>query len=930
LVAGVWGRDRELAAVERFLDGAAVGLAALLLKGSPGMGKTSLWAVALAGAAHRGYRVLQSRPAESEARLAFASLSDLLADVSREYMHALPAPQCQALEAALLRAGSTGATVDRRSVSMAVLGVLRSLSEQGPVLIAIDDWQWVDPPSLHTLEFVLRRLHGHRLGAVITVRTGSSFDLGRELMEGQVEQVELGPLNLTALRHMLADRLHLLLPRPAVMHLERTSGGNPLFALEIGRAIVRTGSLPKPGEPLPVPDTLREAVRARLAVLPQAVRRALLILAASGRPTLALLRQLRGEKANRELRAAVVAGIVDIARDERIRFTHPLLSAVILASASPVDRSSLYRRLAQLASDPDERAAYLASSGATAADLNAIDAGARSAALRGAPDIAAELGEHTLALIPADRPEELLRRQTELAWYHFQAGNAARSRELLAAVVPAAAPGLTRARALWRLGQLRSQQDSCLEAAALFTRALADAGGDARLLAELERDTALALIASGQVTGAEPHARAALEHAQRLGDHRLVIAATAPLALVRFFAGEGLPPGLASPVPDDLYADDLPVGMRPNVLLSMVLRWSDRFDAARRLLEAEHRRVIERGCEHEVPGVVWHLSELECWTGNWELAAGYAEAGKQAALLGATEPALALAHYVSALMHACRGAVEDARKDAAAGLEVANASGLAPVAALIHHVLGFLELSLGDATAAHGWLAQLDEAVTAMGFEEPCVLRFLPDAAEALIGIGDLAQASRLLGPFENHARALKRIWALAAAARCRGLLLAAAGDLAGAVQALDRALAYHAEIELPLERGRTLLATGRVHRRRREKRRAREALEGASRIFNELGAQLWARRAHAELARIGLRPPSAHELSQTETQVARLAADGLTNRQIASALFLSPRSVDGVIARIYQKLGIRSRAELGSRMAVHGSALSATRASGA
>jgi DNA-binding NarL/FixJ family response regulator len=881
------------------------------------MGKTALWAAAVARATLRGYRVLHSRPAEAEARLAFASLSDLLADVPRDHMLALPAPQCQALEAALLRAGSAGATVDRRSVSMAVLGVLRSLSTQGPLLIAIDDWQWVDPPSVRTLDFVLRRLHAHKVGAVLTLRTGSSFDLGRELLEGQLEQVEIGPLNLTALRHMLAERLHLRLPRPTVIRVERASGGNPLFALEIGRAILRSGSPPNPGEPLPVPDTLHEALRERLAVLPHAARRALLILAASGRPTITLLRQMRGGKASRELRSAVTASIVDVTRDERIRFTNPLLAAVILASASPEDRRTLHRRLAQVASDPEERAAYLASSGATAADLQVIDTGARSAALRGAPDIAAELGEHTLSLVPSDRPEELFRRKTELAWYHFQAGNATRGRELLEAVMVAAPPGPTRARALWRLGQLRSQEDSSVAAAELFTRALADTGSDACLRAELERDTALALIASGQVTGAEAHARAAMEHAVRLGDRRLLTAATTPLALVSFFAGEGLPPEMASPAPEDLYADDLPVGMRPNVLLGMVLRWSDRFDAARLLLEAEYRRVIERGCEHEVPGVLWHLSELECWTGNWELAATYAETGKQAALLGATQPALALAYYASALMHGCRGAVEDARRDAAAGLAVAGASGLAPVAALIHHVLGFLELSLGDAPAAHGWLAPLDGAVTAMGFKEPCVLRFLPDAAEALIGIGDLLQASRLLAPFEKHAQALERSWAMAAAGRCRGLLLAAAGDTAEAVQALDCAVAHHAELDLPLERGRTLLAKGQVHRRRREKRRAREALEGASRIFDGLGARLWARRAHAELARIGLRPPSAHELSQTETQVARLAADGMTNRQIASALFLSPRSVDGVIARIYQKLGIRSRAELGSRMAI-------------
>src|SRR5262249_6861486 len=246
-----------------------------------------------AGAVSLGREVrcpaLESRRAEAESRLPSSSLRVLLSGGSHDQFQALPAAQHQALEAALLRGGTTGPTVDRRSVCMAVLGVLRSLSAQGPLLIAIDDWQWVDPPSLHALRFALRRIRPHQVGAVLTLRTGNSFDLGRELMEDQLEHVELGPLSLAALHQLLAERLDLWLPRPALVRLERTSGGNPLFALEIGRAIGRSGSLPEAGEPLPVPDSLREAVAERLAGLPPAARRARLFLAVSGRPTPTLL-----------------------------------------------------------------------------------------------------------------------------------------------------------------------------------------------------------------------------------------------------------------------------------------------------------------------------------------------------------------------------------------------------------------------------------------------------------------------------------------------------------------------------------------------------------------------------------------------------------------------------------------------------------------
>ncbi len=910
-MAQIFGRDPELAAIERLLDEAAVGPTVLLLEGDPGMGKTTLWAATVARATDRGYRVLKSRPAEAEACHAFSSLSDLLAAVSRDQVRALPTPQRQALEAALLKGGIPGATVDRRSVSMAVLTILRSLAAEGPLTIAIDDWQWVDPPSLHVLDFALRRLDPHPIAALVTVRTGSSFELDRMNPEERNHRAELGPLSLAALYHLLADRLDLQLPRPALVRLDRASAGNPLFALEIGRAIARSGSLPSPGEPLPVPDTLREAMARRLAVLPPATRSGLLVVAASARPTVALLRQIEGERASRGLRAAAAAGVVEVTDDERIRFTHPLLAAVVLASALPEDRGRVHRQLARVVTNPEERAAHLARSGATAADLPAIDAGARSAALRGAPDIAAELGEHALALAAGEAPDELGGRRITVAWYHVQAGSAARGRELLDLAAAAAPPGSTRARALWRLGQVRQQEGSSLAAAALFARALACVGGDPSLRAELERDTALALILSGDVVAAAPHARNAMGQAERLGDRRLVTEAAAPLALVRFLTGEGQPGG-ASRAPKDVAVDDLPAGVRPNVLLGMLLKWSDQFDAARGLLEAEHRRLIANGAEHEVPGVLWQLSELECWTGNWELAASYAETAVQAASVAADQPALAHAYYARALVHACRGVVDDARRDADSGLVAAEASDVRPAAASNRHVLGFLELSLGNTSTAHRWLAA-SGAAGAGTFNEPGSLRFLPDEAEVLIGIGDLDQASRLLSPFEERAEMLGRAWAMAAAARCRGLLFAAAGDLAGATDALDRALAHHAGLDLPLERGRTLLAKGRVHRRRKEKRRAREALEEAATIFDRLGARLWAQRTHTELSRIGLRPPSAHDLSQTEAQVAGLAAGGMTNRQIARALFLSPRSVDGVIARIYQKLGIGSRAQLGS-----------------
>jgi len=309
------------------------------------------------------------------------------------------------------------------------------------------------------------------------------------------------------------------------------------------------------------------------------------------------------------------------------------------------------------------------------------------------------------------------------------------------------------------------------------------------------------------------------------------------------------------------------------------------------------------------------MSELECWTGQWELAARYAEAGVEAATLNNSQPGLALTLYARTLIHACRGEADAARVDAQAGLAAADASGMLPVTTWIRAALGFLELSLGNLAGAYASFAPVLEAVPAMGVREPGAVRFLPDYLETIIELGRLAEAERMLAPFEEGARSLNRVWALATGARCRGLLLAAVGRSDSAADTLNEARGHHSHLEMPLELGRTLLTIGRLHRRRKEKRLAKETLEEALAIFDDLGARLWADRVRTELGRVGLRPPSGSALSATEELAAQLVAQGLTNRQIAERLFLSTRSVDGVIARVYEKLGVRSRVQLVGRV---------------
>jgi DNA-binding CsgD family transcriptional regulator len=206
-----------------------------------------------------------------------------------------------------------------------------------------------------------------------------------------------------------------------------------------------------------------------------------------------------------------------------------------------------------------------------------------------------------------------------------------------------------------------------------------------------------------------------------------------------------------------------------------------------------------------------------------------------------------------------------------------------------------------------------------MGYGEPTAAPFAPDAVEALIGVGRLEEAAVLTDQLETDGKRLDRVWARALGARCRSLLLAATGDLDGAAEAAERALSEHQRLPMPIERGRTLLVLGQIQRRRRRKQAAAVALREAARIFGEVGTPLWVSRAEDELDRVNVAAVGSTELTPTERRVAELAGSGMTNRQVADALFISPKTVEANLARVYSKLNIRSRAELGQRMARSG-----------
>jgi DNA-binding CsgD family transcriptional regulator len=303
------------------------------------------------------------------------------------------------------------------------------------------------------------------------------------------------------------------------------------------------------------------------------------------------------------------------------------------------------------------------------------------------------------------------------------------------------------------------------------------------------------------------------------------------------------------------------------------------------------------------------LGELECRAGNLDVAHRHTTEAVEIRLdsAGTLDGSILYPH---ALVAAHLGDVTETRARAEDGLRIAEQYGDRLYAAGSAAVLGFLELSLGNPAAAHEWLGPVVEFVAVMGIAEPGVIPCAPDEIEALMALGQLDAAEAVLDAHEETTRALDRPWAVATAARCRGLLLATRGNLDGARDALGLALNAHERVAQPLELGRTLLALGEVERRAKRKRAARSFFEQAIGIFDQVGAALWSAKARVELARVG-GGAAATELTPTEDRVVQLVAEGKTNREVADALFVTVKTVEANLTRIFRKLGIRSRAEL-------------------
>jgi len=737
--------------------------------------------------------------------------------------------------------------------------------------------------------------------------------------------MRIDPLDEAGIDRLLAVRLGAAFRRPTLRAVQQASGGNPLFALELARGLVRDGATVGEGIPLPVPETLRDLMADRIARLPENVREGLLVVAAAAQPTVGQIESaLSPERAAEVLSAAVEAGMIEVDRG-RVRFTHPLLGSVLYREAPLDEIHRAHRRLADALADTEQRARHLALATALPEPEVAayLDEAARIARTRGAPDAAAALSEQALRLTPADASADLARRAIEAADSYANAGATARAHELLAGLLPTLEAGRWRARVLHRLARLDAYEEGFRDVAGKLHQALEEAGDDRPLQAALERDLALTLSHSGELREAAPHARRALGLARALADRDLVADAEATAASVEVMLGRGLPEDLRMETEAfDQAAEGDRLERHPALLLHVltwgaIRKWSDDFDGARRTLTGLLARLTEREEEGMLVPVLFHLSELESWTGNIEAAENYARTCIEATLRAAQPGTRALALYAIALVDAHLGRVDEARSVAEEGLALAEQADDPRMTIRHLKTLGFLELSLGDIVAAEDRLGRARELSAAVGYGEPGVFRLDGDAIESLVALGRLDEAAELTEELAERGRRLGRPWALATAERSRALLAAARGDLGEAESGLGRAMAEFELLPQPLERGRTLLLLGTVRRRRRQRRRAREALDQAGAIFEALPAPLWAKRARDELDHIRGRPDAGWDLTATEREVAGLVAEGLTNREVAARLYVSQKTVEFHLRNVFRKLGVRSRTELALALAV-------------
>ena len=906
-------RSTEMQAVDALLSSAKTGPSALVLAGEPGIGKTTLWLAGVARARERGFRVLSARADQAESVLSFAMVADLLDGVEANVLDGLPALHRVAVDRVLFGAGTDGPPTDQHVTAAAIAAILTALVVERPVLLAIDDVQWLDASSRAVLALVAKRLRGG-IGILLTGRANGAQSDPAAWLELEtpdaVRRVRVGPLSLAALHTMIVDRLGRTLPRPTMVRIVQVSGGNPLYALELARAVDGRST----NEDSVLPGTLAELARLRTGHFDGEVGDILLAACCVADATVDLLAHATGVSAERVVELLEVPERDDIVRfdGDRVHFAHPLLARGIYTQAGPARRRRMHRALASVDAQPESRARHMALGAATAEPetLAALDDAADSAVARGAAAVAADLYELAIGL-----GGDTHTRRLRAAEQHVRAGDFHQARAVLAPAIDHLGPGPSRAAAHVLLGTIRIAEHDYVGAAPLLAAAVGDAADDLPLLVRAHLSLSRVRTMMGEHREARHHAELALVTAETVGAPTLMSQALAVHSVLACAHGLGRDEAALKRARElEVVDSHVAAPFDASAAEAVTMGWTGRLDEALVGLVAARRRYLEIGSEADVMYLSGHLSMVYVWLGRYSAAADVAEdLIRRGEMLDSGYPVV-VARGLRALASAYLGHERTARSDATAAITGAEQCGSPFLAAWPLTTLGFLEASLGNHAEALKVLRPLLAQFEIAPGTEIFSATYLPDAIEAMVALGRLDDAAPLIEALEVDGARLDRPWMLAVGARGRSLWLAARGDLVGAEEMVRRALPQHDRLPMPFERARTQLLLGQLLRRRRRRHLAVTTLREALTTFEDLGAPLWASRVAAELARTDAPRTAAMELTSAELRVARLTASGMSNKDIASALFISPKTVEHNLSRVYRKLDVRTRAELASR----------------
>jgi DNA-binding CsgD family transcriptional regulator len=914
------GREAECATIERLLAGARTGRSGVLvIRGAPGIGKTALLRHAMTAA--DDMRVLSVSGVESESELAFSGLADLVRPLAAD-LRRLPGTAAAALAGAL--ALGPAASADRFTVYIATLSLLSAAAEMQPALVVADDLQWLDAASQEALMAVARRLDAEGIVMLMAVR-----DVGeREAETGSLPVMELGGLDRGPAEALLGRATGVRAVAPHVQEqLLELAAGNPLALLEVPAALTDdqlAGTEPLM-DPLPVGRGLERVFGGRIAALPEEQQQCLLVAAANDQTDPATVAAALGRLGLKlgELEAAEAAGLVEL-DGVQVRFRHPLLRAVVYHGATPGKRRAAHRALAAvlLAAGLTERAAWHLAAAAVAPDeavADLLDQAAEMARQRGGQVVAARALERAASLTPpggARAPRLLAAAQAAYA-----AGRLDWARATLEAAAAESADPLLRADVQHVRGNVEMWRGPAPFAANLLAdEAAVIAESSPGRAAMMLADAVMAHIMTGAIERAvrtAGHARrlAARSAAARSGEADAARVAAAAEGVARSFMGET---AAAYPVMRAVIrngsAAGLPAFLPP--MVAQVAIWAEDYRTAQRTLERIVDRAHRVGALSELAFPLAVLADARFRAGAWADAYAAATEAVQVGTDTGQESALAFGLVQLARIEAARGLDEQCRAHVEQALALAEPRGGFSIHFFAAAALGLLELGRARFEAAVAAMDWLSATAAAVALREPAVVPWLPDAVEAQARSGRREEAVTLLGRLDEQAARAPGQWASAAAARCHGIL-AGEHDYEAA---FDAALARHGPMP-GFERARTELCLGERLRRSKRKAEAQAALQKAADTFGRLGAVPWAGRANGELAAAGSARSRPHDtlaarLTAQELQIALAVAGGATNRQAGIALFLSEKTIETHLSRVYRKLSLHRRSELAALFA--------------